>query len=323
MLDREGTGAGGSWNRVAGADGSIRLLDNWDWNSYAVMSRDPTKRGGQYAYRSSVSHEGNFFHSKTGVLEVGSGFSNDIGYFRRTDTRKYLLDIGIRPRPPWLAPLGIREMHPHVVWNYYESLSGDVTAKHLHTGYTFFLSDGAFVEYSVNPTFQRIFTPFTINGAIPPIPPGGYAWTEHQLKGATDLSRPLSLQYTFTVGGLWSGRQRTQQLLVGVRPSAHFGATVGVSHTMATLDQPAATFDALLWTTRATYSFTTNMFLDGLAQYDPRAHLLNANMRFNLIHHPLSDLFVVLNQQRISTPDAPPVAPGSSAIVKYTHMFSF
>ena len=322
-LDREGLGASSDWNRLAGLDGSIRLPANWDWNSYAVMSRKREKSGGQYTYRSSISHEGNFFHGKAGVLEVGKGFSNDLGYFRRTDTRKYLLDIGVRPRPSWLAPLGIREMHPHVVWNYYETLAGDVAAKNLHTGYTLFLNNGGFVEYSANPNFQRIATPFTINGSIAPIPAGGYAWVDHQIKGATDLSRPLSLQYTVIMGGLWSGRQRTQQLSLGVRPSVHLSTTVGVSHTAATLDLPRASFEALLWTTRATYSVTTNMFFDALAQYDPRAHLLNANLRFNLIHHPLSDLFVVVNQQRISTPDAPGVAPGASVIVKYTQMFSF
>ena len=322
-LDREGLGAGDDWNRLAGLDGNIRLPGNWDWNSYAVTSRKPGKGDGQYTYRSSMSHEGNFFHGKIALLEVGKGFSNDLGYFRRTDTRKYLLDVGVRPRPAWLAPLGIREMHPHAVWNYYENLGGDVTAKHLHTGYSFFFNDGGFVEYSVNPSFQRIFTPFTINRSIPPIPVGGYAWTEHQVRGTTNLSRPLSLQYTLITGGLWSGRQRTQNFVVGMRPSAQFNTTVGVSHTTATLQRPQASFEALLWTTRATYSFTTNMFFDALAQYDPRAHLLNANLRFNLIHRPLSDLFVVVNQQRISTPDAPLVAPGVGVIVKYTQMFSF
>jgi hypothetical protein len=62
------------------------------------------------------------------------------------------------------------------------------------------------------------------------------------------------------------------------------------------------------------------MFFDALAQYDPRQHLFNANLRFNVIHHPLSDLFIVLNQQRITTPDAP--VPGFGVIVKFTQMLS-
>ena len=63
------------------------------------------------------------------------------------------------------------------------------------------------------------------------------------------------------------------------------------------------------------------MFFDALAQYDPRSHQLNANLRFNLIHHPLSDLFIVLNEQKINLPDAP--ATGFSVIVKYTQMLAF
>jgi hypothetical protein len=322
ILDREGTSSGSDWNRIGGIDGNARLPGNWDWNSYAVMSRKPGISGGQYTYRSTVNHEGNFFHAKAGVLEVGDGFSDDLGYFRRTNTRKYLIDTGIRPRPAWLAPLHVREMHPHIVWAYYEDLDGTMTAKSLHSGYTFFLTDGAYFEGSVNPNFQRIDKPFTIDKAAAPIPAGGYSWTTYQLRGTTNQSKPLSLQYTLITGGLWSGSQVSEQLTVGVRPSVHFNGTLGVNHTAAKLDGPDGKFDALLWTARANYSFTTNMFFDALTQYDPREHLFNANLRFNLIHHPLSDLFVVVNHQRISTPDAPEVKPGVGVIVKYTQMFS-
>jgi hypothetical protein len=322
VLDREGRSPGSDWNRVGGIDGNVRLPGNIDWNSYAVLSRKPGVSGGQYTYRSTFNHEGNFFHAKGGVLEVGDGFSDDLGYFRRLDTRKYLIDTGLRPRPAWLAPLHLREMHPHIVWAYYEDLAGRMTAKSLHSGYTFFFSDGGFLEYSVNPNFQRIDAPFTIDRAAAPIAPGGYSWTTYQLRGTTNKSKPLSLDYTFITGGLWSGTQKSEQLVLGVRPSVHFNGTVGVNHTSAKLDQPDGKFDALLWTTRANYSFTTNMFFDALAQYDPRSHLFNANMRFNFIHHPLSDLFVVVNHQRISTPDAPDIKPGVGVIVKYTQMFS-
>ncbi len=321
VLDREALGRAGDWNRLVGIDGNFRLPGNWDWNSYVVGSRKPALSGGQYTYRTSLSHEGNFFHGKVGLLEVGRGFSDDLGYFRRTDTRKYILDVGVRPRPAWFARMGGRELHPHVVWNYYENLRGDMTAKDLHSGFTFFMSNGTFAELSVNPQFQRIATPFTIRRSIPPIPAGSYGWNEYRLRGSTDGSRPLSLGFSILAGGLWSGRQMTQQLTLSARPSPHFNGSIGVSHTDADLDDPDAHFEALLWTSRATYSFTTNMFFDALTQYDPRQHVFNANLRFNVIHHPLSDLFIVLNQQRITTPDAP--ATGLGVVVKFTQMLSF
>lgn len=321
-LDREARGDGADWNRLLGVDGNVRLPGNVDWNSYGVLSRKPGISGGQYTYRSTLNHEDNFFHVKAGLLEVGDGFTDDVGYFRRTNTRKYLIDTGLRPRPSWLAPIGLREMHPHVVYAYYESLSGQVTAKSFHNGYTLFFSNGAFAEASLNENFQRIVTPFRIDRSIAPIPPGGYSWTTYQFRGATDLSRPVFLDYTFIKGGLWSGTQLSQQVTLGVRPSVHFSGRLGVNHTAASLDLPKDKFDALLWTARANYSITTNMFFDALTQYDPRSHLLNANMRFNFIHHPLSDLFVVVNHQRIATPDGPEITPGLGVILKYTQMFS-
>ena len=321
VIDREGLGVDRNWNRLAGLDGTLRLPGNYDWSSYAVMSRKPGVASGQYTYRSSVTHEGNFMHIKAGVLEVGPGFTDDIGYFRRTDTRKYLLDFGVRPRPSWLSSFGLRELHPHVVWNYYQNLNGDVGGKVLHTGNTFFYNNGGYTEFSINPNFQRIYSPFRIDNSIPAIPAGGYHWNEYIVRGSTNPSQPVAVSYSILNGGLWSGTQRSQTIAVVVRPNAHMGASLGINHTAATLSAPPASFEALLWTSRVNYSFTTSMFFDALAQYDPRSHLFNANMRFNLIHHPLSDLFIVLNEQRVTTPEAPPM--GFSVILKGTQMLSF
>ena len=43
---------------------------------------------------------------------------------------------------------------------------------------------------------------------------------------------------------------------------------------------------------------------------------------YDLIHHPLSDLFVVYNEQQL-TNQPTPVNAGRGLIVKYTHMLAF
>ena len=323
VMGRQATDSTDSWNRVFGVDGNIRFFSKLDWNSYLIGTRTPGIASGQYAARTTVNYEGQYFHGKTGVMQIGAGFADDLGYFRRTNVRKWILETGLRPRPDWARNIGVRELHPHVVWSYYENLQGEMIGKTLHTGFTAFLSNGGFVELSANPHFERLTAPFAINPSIAPIPAGNYAWTDWMLTGQTDFSRPLALSYSVIEGGLWSGTQSTQHLALVVRPSFRMGATVGVSHTAATLQLPAARFEALLWTARVNYSFTTNMFLDALTQFDPRQHVFNANVRFNVIHHPLSDVFVVFNEQQVDVPGAPPVAPGRSVILKVTQMLSF
>jgi len=110
-------------------------------------------------------------------------------------------------------------------------------------------------------------------------------------------------------------------MTVTLQPSYRLRLTAGVNRTDGDLGQPDSDFVTAVWTTRLNYSFTTNMFLDSLAQYDQDKHRFNANVRFNFIHHPLSDLYVVYNEQQI-TNDAT-INPGRSVIVKFTRMMAF
>jgi hypothetical protein len=153
------------------------------------------------------------------------------------------------------------------------------------------------------------------------IPAGSYGWTEYQLRGSSDPSRRVSGGVTGIVGGLWSGTQRTVNADVTLRPSYRFFLEARVQRTQADLDLPDADFTKTFWTFRSNYSFNTNMFIDALVQYDPGSEQLNTNVRFNLIHHPLSDLFIVFNEQRFATDEGIP--PGRGLTIKATQMVAF
>ena len=309
-------------NRIIGIDKNLRFFGNLDWNSYAARTSTPGKTSGDYALRSTLNWEGVFFHGKTGVMELGPGFQNDLGFYRRVGVRKYILETGIRPRSAWLRSHGVREVHPHLGWSYQEDLNGFQLAKTLHSGLSLFFNNGALVEWSANPNFNKLITPFRPNAKMAsPIPAGGYNWNENFVLMSTDQSRMFSAEGRFIYGGLYDGTQRTVNGSVQFRPSYRFRARVGLQRTAATLNTPALKFINTLTTVRSSYSFTTNMFVDALSQYDAVSRQFNANVRFNLIHRPLSDLFIVYNDQRILTPDAP--VAGRGIIVKFTQMMSF
>ena len=320
MTGQSGSGSD-DFSRVDGLDSYIRIPSNIDWSTYALKTESSGKDGGQYAWRTSLNRESNFSHVKFGVMQIGEGFQNDVGFYRRVGVRKYFLDTGIRPRLEWMRAHGVREMHPHAVWNYYEDLDGRMRAKRLHTGYTFFASSGGYVELSVNPTFERIDEEFRIDPEVDPIPPGAYGWNTWMLRGSTDPSRAISATFTAITGGLWSGTQKTFVGSLTLRPSFRFRATLSGQRTSAKLDVPEGRFTKTFWTTPANSSFNRNMFVDALLQYDPESTLFNANVRFNFIHHPLSDLFVVYNEQRFSTGKA--INPGRSVTIKLTQMVAF
>ncbi|OYW01950.1 MAG: hypothetical protein B7X11_03845, partial [Acidobacteria bacterium 37-65-4] len=143
FMSRQSTTGSGDWNRVYGVDANIRLPGNIDWSSYVVNSATPGVRGATGAWRTSLNHEGDYFHGKIGAMELGRDFRDDMGYYRRVGARKWLLDTGIRPRSAAMKAKGIRELHPHLTWNYYTNPSGRMIAKSLHSGFSFFFNNGA------------------------------------------------------------------------------------------------------------------------------------------------------------------------------------
>lgn len=321
VMTRDATGRDNDYNRVFGLDATIRFRGNLDWSVYGLTSRSPGRQGGQSAFRTSLNREGNFFHGKAGIMQIDPQFNDELGYLKRVGIRKTFTDIGIRPRPAALKKFGIRELHPHATWNYFNDLDGKFLAKRMHTGFSVFLNNGGFFEYSANPQADTLARPFRINRNFAPIPAGFYDWHVHQFKLNTDPSRTLSVNLDLGKGGLWNGRQWSMAPQVRFRPSYRFFVQAGLSRTKVDLDPLNAHFVQSLLTVRSAYSFNRNMFLDALIQYDYDQKVRNMNVRFNFIHRPLSDLYVVYNEQAFSTPEAP--AAGRSLIVKFTRMMSF
>jgi hypothetical protein len=321
FMTRDSTGASSSYNRVYGLDATIRFPGRIDWSIYGLASQSPNRHGGQSAFRTSLNREGNFLHAKAGVLLIDPEFNDELGYLKRVGIRKTFSDIGIRPRPVSLRRFGIRELHPHAVWDYYNDLDGRFLAKKMHNGFTFFLNNGGFLEYSANPQADTLAAPFKINPKYAAIPAGFYDWHVHQIKLSSDPSRKVSLNLDLGKGGLWNGRQESIFPQLRFRPSFRFNVQAGLSRTRVDLDAQNTHYVQSLLTVRANYSFSRNMFLDALVQYDSEQKLRNTNIRFNFIHRPLSDLYVVYNEQSFDTPEAPKA--GRSLVVKFTRMMSF
>jgi hypothetical protein len=321
FMMRDAVGNVTSLNRVYGADAYIRFPGEIDWSTYVVGSESPDIHEGQYAWRTSLNREGNFHHIKFGAMELGDGFGNDLGFYRRTGIRKYFVDWGVRPRPESFRSFGVREIHPHITWNLYDDLDGRIIAKRLHSGVSFFLESGGNVQLAMDKSTETITAPFTIDGRIDPIPIGRHDWEAWVLSGNTDSSRLLSFTWRITQGGLWTGQRKAFSGGLTAKPSHRFRSTLSVSYTDADLTQPAASFTRTFWTSRTNYSFNKNMFVDALVQFDPDSKSLNSNVRFNLIHAPLSDLFLVWNEQRFETGEG--IRPGRSLTMKFTKMLAF
>jgi len=79
-------------------------------------------------------------------------------------------------------------------------------------------------------------------------------------------------------------------------------------------------FMTKLVTTRVNYNFNTKMFLNALLQYNTDNRQWSSNLRFNIIHRPLSDFFLVYNERR---DDRTGDLINRAVIAKMTYMVAF
>jgi hypothetical protein len=96
--------------------------------------------------------------------------------------------------------------------------------------------------------------------------------------------------------------------------------TATATYTRNDVRLPVSSFKTALVATRVNYSFSTQASLSAFIQYNSDAQQWSSNIRFNLIHRPLSDLFIVYNERRdTATGDL----TDRALIIKFTRMFGY
>ena len=121
-----------------------------------------------------------------------------------------------------------------------------------------------------------------------------------------------------SAGEFWDGRSWSAEGGFELRPNYH--VDVNLTFSRNNVDLPAGDFKTTLVGLRLLYAFTSNAFLNSFLQYNATTSEFSSNTRFNIIHRPLSDLYVVYNEQR-NTVSGLLVARGVT--LKFTDLFDF
>jgi hypothetical protein len=97
-----------------------------------------------------------------------------------------------------------------------------------------------------------------------------------------------------------------------------FNAAVNLQLNDITLS--TGSFLSRLVTTRLNYNFNTKMFFNALVQYNSDNSQWTSNLRFNIIHRPLSDFFLVYNERR---DERTGILLSRAVIAKMTYLVAF
>ena len=319
VLSRQPSGDSRDFNRVGGLDANFRFFKGLSINGFVSRSDTPGVTGNQNAAKVSIGWEDSQRRLQTSIMTIGEGFKDDLGFVRRSGVTRQFYDGALFWQPESLRQRGIRQLQPHARTWIYHNPDGELVSQTVHIANQTTWNNGSYFEYAFEPRTEALNRPFAIAPGVS-IPVGRYDWIQHLLLYEGDHSRAFSGSIRATLGEFWSGSQKTYQLSLLYRPTHKVVFDLGVQVSDIDLELPDASFTTTLINFRSGYSFSSSMFLDTLVQYRNDVKQFSANLRFNLIHRPLSDFFIVYNESQFT--DTTQTA-GRGVVVKYTQMFSF
>ena len=298
LLDKEQSGP--AFNRMAGVDANFRF-GGLSLSGYLAQTMSPAARvaasGNAFTSRANLIYQDRKWLLRGRFDGVGARFNDELGFVPRRGVNNEFTYVSRTFRSPRF-PAWLREIRPH--WqtdSFTRQQDGSLDTRQQDLHLPFFFSNGGFSEIGANTNVEVTRAPFVLNavrGAR--ISAGRHEYTEYFLTFGGNGAATFTPSFRYSIGRFYDGYRRSYS----VGPSMHINERLSASLNLQVNDiaLPTVSYVSTLATTRVNYNFNTKMFLNALLQYTTDTHQLSANIRFNLIHRPLSDFFFVYNEHR-------------------------
>ena len=314
----------GHFNRTYGVDANFRFFNYLDVSSYVLNTDTPGIEEKDMAGFIRMAWRDRLFNMEASHVSIQENFNAEVGFVQRGGydrdegvgraMRKSSGEFSLTPRPEGRIPW-VREFRPSIQVDYITDADNVLETREVNSRFSIEFNNSSFLSVGRRSTFERLVEEDEILDEI--LLPGDYQFEETTATLSSDRSRMFSGSINWSDGEFYNGERTSYGVGLGFSPNAQFGLDVFWSH--ADLSFPTRDFTTDLVSTRVGYSFNTNMFLNALIQYSSRDGLIASNIRFNLIHKPLSDFFLVYNEQRSPEGDV----LDRALIAKLTYLFSF
>ncbi len=306
---------GGEHNRTYGLDNHLRFMRYLEIASFFLKTDTPGLTGQDTAGGLFAGWEDQRFNISGNYLSIEENFNPEVGFVPRKKMRKSLGEFTFKFRPEERIPW-IREFRPSTGIEYITDQDNRVEDKSFDQRLSIDFQNGALFGITHRVRFERLDEPFSIL-STQDIAVGDYVFEDIAASFSSDRSRMFSGSINLRIGEFFDGHQDTYTAGFLFQPNHQFVVDLSWKH--EDVDLPSGDFSTDLVTTRLNYSFSPRMFLNALIQYNSTVDEISSNIRFNFIHKPLSDLFVVYNESRSTDGEVRERA----LIAKLTYIFDF
>lgn len=305
----------GDFNRTIGVDANFQLGQKLSFLAFLAKTQTPALKDKDWAGQGGVQWQGPVLQFGLSYTDLQDNFNPEVGFVQRRGIRRGDGVLHLRFRPFRSGP--VRELNPHQRTEYTTDQDNSLLTHKTHNAFAVFFRDGGSLEVAYNTDCERLLRPFEIRPPVV-IPPGDYRFNDWLFLYRSDGSRKVSGSIRWNRGDFYSGKRTASEVELKYRPNHHLATAVAWQRNDVSLTQGAFVTDIVRF--RGDYNFTTHMFLNALIQVNTSSREVLSNIRFNLIHRPLSDLFVVYSELRDTNGSA---VRDRALTVKFTYLFDF
>ena len=286
------------YNRVFGIDYNLASRDNtWTGKFFTHKSFQPDDDVGNIAAGSSLRYNSRKFNMFAKGTFIDEDFRSDLGFVRRTDIVKSIISLE-RVFWPKKGPIQNHSLQffPNLRWS--PSRNFKTTDYDLQLRYEVQFNNQSRVQIEFGNSFTFLFDPFdptNTEGAISLPGNQGYHYNAVEFSYNSDMRKLFSYSMESSIGRFFNGNRFSMEGMMTMRFQPKAFVSILFNYDQISLPNPYPSANIWLISPKIDITFSKSIFWSTLIQYSNQRDNLGFNSRLQWRFAPLSDLFIVYN----------------------------
>jgi len=304
-----------TYNSSAGMDFAFRPTKNLDVRGLWARTFEEGVSGENNAFYLGGDWRNDRFELAGSYTDIGELFNPAVGFVRREDIRQIRSNMRYNQ---WPRRFGIRTIEVGPEFDFIFTRDNDLETRDIVFDSDFDLEIGGSFGFQVRHTEEDLREEFEIReGNI--IPVGEYSFAEFRTRLSTDSNRKVHGRLSAEFGDFYNGEKRGFSVDANIKPNAHL--SINSMFEFNRIKLPQDTFNASIFGSRISYSFSTKLFAKLFAQWNGEDDVFSTNLLVNYIYRPGSDFYLVVNQN-YETEDETVRHVDTTAVAKMTYWWN-
>ncbi|QLG44220.1 DUF5916 domain-containing protein [Costertonia aggregata] len=286
------------YNRVIGIDYNLASADNtWNGKVYAHKSFQPGDTKGNFSTGANLGRNTRYWSIFSDWVYVDEDFQSDLGFIRRKDIVKGVASIQRRfwPKKGPINNHGL-EVFPVIIWR--PGLDFQKTDHTFNANYSFEMKNLSEFGVEFSNRFIFLTDSFDPTGSDDGLElPGnqGYHFNAVSFGYQSNRAKVLAFEGESSIGRFFNGDRFSirGEAILRLQPKVRIG--LNVNYDRISLPEPFPSADLWLISPTANITFSKSIFWSTIFQYSNQRDNLGINSRLQWRFAPLSDLFIVYN----------------------------